>query len=315
MKLKLGFIIDPLSTLKEKMDTTLLMVSEANVRGHEVYYCTLDDLELIDSTAKARLTSINYVAGKTLLSNCSGQTLYKPLSELDVVIMRKDPPFDKTYLAVTYILDYAGTVVINNPRGLREANEKLFSLRFKGLMPQTLISRNAKEIESFINEHGGDWVSKPLDLCGGQKVFHLRKNDLNLLPMIKNSTANSTEYTVIQSFIDDVYKGDKRIFLVNGEPIGKMNRIPPKDDFRANIHLGASPERCELTTRDYEIVKTLKPTLEELQLNHVCLDIIGNYLTEVNVTSPSGIPEINQVTGKNHETYLVDSIEKAGGKF
>lgn len=194
MKLKLGFILDPLETLQEAMDTSLLMISEANRRGHHVAFCTLDDLVMDDNVAKAHWTTINYIAGKTDLHHCTGETVYAPLSEFDVVIMRKDPPFDKTYLAATYLLDYAGTVVVNSPRGLREANEKLFPLRWPDFCPRTFVSRDPHEISRFIREERGSWVIKPLDLCGGQKVFRVEADSPYLESAIHSVTLDGSDF-------------------------------------------------------------------------------------------------------------------------
>ena len=313
MVLNIGFIIDPLATLQESMDTSLLMISEANQRGHDVAFCTIDDLTVLNRQANARWTSIHYLSGKTPLLECSGASFHASLADFNVIVMRKDPPFDKTYLATTYLLDYANTLVINNPRGLRDANEKLFILRWPHLIPKTFISKNINEILAFIRAEHGQWVIKPLDLCGGKNVFRIEDGGKANLSILKKVTAHGTEYAVVQEFIANVVNGDKRIFLVDGEPVGWMNRLPPKNDFRANIHLGAVPVACVLNDRDKEIISTLRPTLKEHGLPLVCLDIIDGYLTELNVTSPSGIPEINKINNKRHEPFLVDYIEKGCG--
>lgn len=315
MKLNIGFIIDPLETLQESMDTTLLMISEANQRGHRAAFCTIDELTVLNNQAYARWTDIHYLSGKTPLLECSGESFQESLARFDAIVMRKDPPFDKTYLAATYLLDYANTLVINNPKGLREANEKLFMLRWPQLTPRTFISKSINEILSFIHSEQGEWVVKPLDLCGGKNVFRIKDGDNTNLSALNTVTANDSEYAVVQQFIKNVVNGDKRIFLVDGEPVGWMNRLPPKNDFRANIHLGAKPTTCVINDNDLAIVSTLQPILKELGLAFVCLDVIDGYLTEVNVTSPSGIPEINRVNHKRHEPFLVDYIERAcGGK-
>lgn len=311
MHFKFGFILDPLETLQETMDTSLLMISEANKRGHHVAFCTLDELTLLGNTAQGNWSTIHYIAKQTDLQNCAGEKFSAPLSEFDVIVMRKDPPFDKTYLAATYLLDHSGTTVINSPQGLREANEKLFILQWPNLCPTTFVSKDPEEILNFIREENGNWVIKPLDLYGGQKVFCVSNRTQHLMSFTNIVTANGTEYAVVQKFIESVYSGDKRVFLVDGKPIGQMNRIPPAGEFRANIHLGATPQRCELNERDIEIIETISPKLCSLGLTMVSIDIIGDYLTEINVTSPSGIPEINKVTSYYHEKILVDSLEKA----
>ena len=313
MKMKIGFIIDPLETLQEAMDTSLLMISEANGRGHLVAYCTIDDLRLVADQAHARWTDIHYRSGETPLTNCAGPSFYAPLSEFDVIVMRKDPPFDKTYLAVSYILDYANTVVINSPHGLRAINEKLFSLRWPELVPRTFVARNVEDILALVAQEQGAWVIKPLDLCGGKNVFRIDEESEDARSVVQEVTANGSEFVVIQEFLERVGEGDKRIFLVDGEPVGWMNRIPPDGDFRANIHLGARPEPCELVDSDRRIMRTIKGTLVELGIGFACLDIIDGKLTEINVTSPSGIPEINRVTNGRCESALVDYIESKVG--
>jgi glutathione synthase len=309
MKMNIGFVIDPLQGLQEAMDTSLLMISEANARGHAVAYCTIDDLRLAANQAQARWTRIHYRSGITPLADCSGESFVAALSQFDAIVMRKDPPFDKTYLAVSYLLDYAHTLVINSPRGLREVNEKLFLLRWPELAPKGFVMRNIDDILALIAQEGGGWVIKPLDLCGGQNVFRVTAGQPDARALVSTVTAHGSEFAVVQEFIPRVTAGDKRIFLVDGDPIGWMNRLPPDGDFRANIHLGARPEACDLVDRDWQIIHTIKPTLIEQGLAFVCLDVIDGRLTEINVTSPSGIPEINRVTNTRCETALVDYIE------
>jgi glutathione synthase len=305
----IGLIIDPLDSLQVEMDTSLLVVAECNQRQHQVLITTLDELYIENNQAWAIWQKINYQHSTDNLLETTEEKFKAPLNICQVIFMRKDPPFDTAYLSSTYILDYAETAVVNSPSGLRNANEKLFSLRFPELIPPSFISRNINEIRNRIQEGQKKWVIKPLNDRSGAGIFQIDIDHFNTKEILKWSTHNENEFVIVQPFLSEVYNGDKRIFLVNGTPIGWMNRVPAQNDFRANIHLGAKPEKCELTERDLHIIKTITPTLSKMDLPITCLDIIGDYLSEVNVTSPSGLPEINKITGKKHEGHLVDYLE------
>jgi len=305
----IGLIIDPLSTLQVEMDTSLLVVAECNQRKHQVLITTLDELYIEENQAGAIWQKLNYQYPTDNLLETTEEKFKAPLNVCDVIFMRKDPPFDTAYLSSTYVLDYAKTDVVNSPAGLRNANEKLFSLRFPELTPVSFISRNIKEIRERLQQGPEKWVIKPLNQRSGEGIFQIDKDNFNTKEILKWSTHNENEFVIVQPFLHEVYKGDKRVFLVDGTPIGWMNRLPPKNDFRANIHLGATPEKCELTDRDFHIIKTISPELSKMDLPITCIDIIGGYLSEVNVTSPSGIPEINQITGQKHEEHIVDYLE------
>ena len=303
----IGLIIDPLETLQVEMDTSLLVIAECNQRKHNVFITTLDDLYIQDDQAWTTWQKINYKSNTENFLETTESKFKESLDMCDIVFMRKDPPFDTAYLSSTYILDYAKTEVINSPAGLRNVNEKLFALRLPEITPISFVSRNIKEILAMLEQK--KWVVKPLNLRSGEGIFQIGRDDWNTEHILQSVTNNGSEFVIVQEFLSDVYKGDKRIFLVDGEPIGIMNRIPPKNNFRANIHLGAKPEKCDLTDRDIYIIEQVNKNLVEMDIPIVCLDIIGNYLSEVNVTSPSGIPEINKVTNKKHEGYIVDYLE------
>jgi len=311
MSLKIGFIIDPLESLQTAMDTTLLMVAEANKRGHEVYICTLNDMRLEKDKLYINWKQLYYKGIEDDLLTSQGELFEKLASFCDVLVMRKDPPFDQLYLAATYLLDYADTVVINSPSGLRTVNEKIYAVSWPEYAPLSLVSNNAKTIADWIVDNGGQWVVKPLWECGGKGVFSVDMENDNS-KQLSNATKNGTEFIMVQRFINEVYEGDKRVFIVDGEAIAWMNRLPPENDFRANIHLGATPEQYEPSDKELAIANAVGNRLNELDIPMACLDMIGGFLTEVNVTSPSGIPEINQVTGGHYETKLVDYIEKRG---
>lgn len=309
--LRIGLIIDPLESLQVAMDTSVLMASDAHRRGHEVYVATLSDLHQRGMQAYAQWTRLKYdkYADLDLLQSAAEQ-ITAPLSDFDIVVMRKDPPFDELYLASTYVLDAAGTSVVNSPAGLRDANEKMFALRFPDITPPTLVSRNNQEILAFCRASPHGAIVKPLNMYSGKGVLRLENGDPNLHDLIAQATRDGGMYTVAQFYLPAVAKGDKRIFLLEGENIGVMNRRPRAGEWRANIHLGATPERFEPSARDIEIVERLKPALKAHDLPIACIDIIGDSLTEVNVTSPSGIPEINAIWGKDHEGLLIDYLER-----
>lgn len=308
---RLGLIIDPLASLEIEMDTSLLVIAECNKRGHEVLIATLDDLFLEGGQAWATWQEIDYIGKKETLLTTISPDFKARLADCDLIFMRKDPPFDTAYLASTYILDYANTIVINSPSGLREVNEKLFVLRCPEITPKAFVSRNIAEIKSTINQIGiKQWVVKPLNRRSGEAVFQFSVDQDNYSDLLNRVTKGQQEFVILQRFLPEVYAGDKRVFLVDGEPIGVMNRIPPARDFRANIHLGATPLPTTLTERDSYIIKMISHALSKVDVPIACLDIIGGFLTEVNVTSPSGLPEINRVNQAHYEGKIVDYLER-----
>lgn len=311
----IGMIIDPIETLQVETDTSLLVIGESNRRQHRVLIATLDDLYIKDNKAGALWQEISYRSSDENPADTVGdEYISAPMTDCDVILMRQDPPFDLPYLSSTYILDYAYTHVINSPAALRNANEKLFSLRFPQLVPASFVSRDVEQIFRIIQQKSGQWVLKPLNRKGGEGIFRVTKDYPSTPDIINIATHNGNDFIVVQEFLPNVYQGDKRIFLLEGQPIGWMNRIPPQGDFRANIHLGAAPQACELTDRDNEIIKAVGKTLNDIGAPIACLDIIDGYLSEVNITSPSGIPEINRVMGKQLEAVLVDYLEKQATK-
>ncbi len=302
-------IIDPLDTLQVEMDTTLLIAAECTRRGHKILVATLDEIFLSQGTAWAEFHEFEYDGKIFPLSKAITRSRIMPMAECDVVLMRKDPPFDESYLGATYVLDYANTLVMNSPQGLRNVNEKTIPFKWPSLIPEAYVGRNITTLMGIMAKKGGEWVVKPLNMRSGERVFRISDTYENTSKILNMVTEEENKYVVVQRFIEDVFSGDKRIFLVGGQPIGTMNRVPAKGDFRANIHLGATPESCSLTERDKEICDVIGPDLLDLGINIACIDVIGGYLTEVNVTSPSGIPEINKVDNKHYEASIVDYIE------
>jgi glutathione synthase len=233
------------------------------------------------------------------------------LDEVDAVLMRKDPPFDANYLWATQVLELARgkTLLVNDPRGLRDANEKLYALHFPAQMPATLVSSDKDDIKAFLHAHGGKVVLKPLSGAGGDGVFLLRSDDLNVNAIIETVTQVGRRVAMVQEFLPDVVRGDKRVLLLDGEPLGGILRVPRKDDVRSNIHVGGTVEKAPLDEHDLRIVAALRDKLREDGLVFVGLDVIGGRLTEVNVTSPTGIQQMSRLDGVNLSAKVIDWIE------
>jgi glutathione synthase len=233
------------------------------------------------------------------------------LATLDVVLMRQDPPFNLAYISATHLLDrvHPETLVVNDPHHVRNAPEKLFVTQFAELMPPTLITYDYEEIKAFRREHGGDVVVKPLYGNGGAGVFHVRPDDTNLGSLIEMFRAYLNEPLVAQRYLPEVRQGDKRIILIDGKPAGALNRVPAPEETRANLHVGGRAEKATLTRRDQEICEAIGPTLAERGLIFVGIDVIGDYLTEINVTSPTGLQEIGRFDGVNLAGRIWDVVE------
>jgi glutathione synthase len=226
--------------------------------------------------------------------------------------MRKDPPYDLDYYFATLLLERARgqTLIVNDPRGLREANEKLYSLHFPDLIPTTVVTRDAARLRAFLGEQGGEIVVKPLDGCGGRGVFYLHEGDRNIPSLLEMMTDFGRRWTIGQKYLPAARAGDKRILLLDGEPIGAVLRVPREDDLRGNLHVGGRPARTTLDERDRAICAAVAPRLRQDGLYFVGLDVIGGFLTEVNVTSPTGVQEVNALEGGQLETRIVEWLEQ-----
>ena len=309
MSLKIAVQMDPIQRINIKGDSTFALLLEAQKRGHQLSYYTPDRLALLDGKVLASVEnlSVRDVAGDHF-------TLSKPrrveLTEFDVVLLRQDPPFDLAYVTTTHLLEriQAKTLVINDPASVRNAPEKVFVTEFPELMPATLISRDLEEIRAFRKKHG-DIVMKPLYGHGGGAVFRITREDLNFGSLYDMFANTFREQWVIQKFLPEIKKGDKRIILVDGEYAGAVNRIPASDDLRSNMVRGGSPAATELTKREAEICKRLGPALRERGLLFVGIDVIDGYLTEINVTSPTGIRAIKTLGGPDAAALIWDKIE------
>jgi glutathione synthase len=310
INLKIAFLMDPLEKLDLKGDTTFALALEAQKRGHMIYHFTPNELVLRSNQVLAKICKLE-------LSLFNGVSNYKyhekkihVLSNFDIIMMRQDPPFDMSYITATHILEKLSkkTLVVNNPCEVRNAPEKIFVTNFSHLMPETLITRDIGIIKSFRDEFK-DIIIKPLYGNGGQGVFHLQPDDENFYSILEMFFKQNNEPLMIQEYLKDVRNGDKRIILLNGEIVGALNRVPKEGESRSNMHAGGRPEKTSLTKRDIFICNEISQSLKEKGLYFVGIDIIGEFITEINVTSPTGIREIKLNDSINIEEMFWDFIE------
>ena len=310
-KLKIGLQMDPLEKLDLKGDSTFILGLEAINRGFELYFYSPSDLIYKNNTvyAKAKTLDLAFKNGKETFNY--GKLKILNLSLLDVILMRQDPPFNMSYITATHILEKitSQTLILNNPFHVRNAPEKIFVTEFSKFMPETLITREINEIIKFKNKNK-NIIIKPLYGNGGEGVFYIKNNDSNFNVIIENFLNSNEEQFIIQSYIPEVKQGDKRIILINGEVVGAINRIPAKNENRSNMHVGGKPIKTSLNKNDKLICETISPHLKAKGLFFVGIDVIGNYLTEINVTSPTGIREINRLDKTNIEKIFWDKTLK-----
>ena len=302
--------MDPVANIDISGDSTFAMGLEAQSRGHNLWYYTPDKLSYIEGKITARGQSLQLFDNQDAFFK-TGAIETRALDEFDVILMRQDPPFDMAYITATHILERlpARTMVVNNPAEVRNAPEKLLVTHYPDLLPATLISRDSDAIHAFRAKYK-DIIVKPLFGNGGAGVFRIQPNDQNLNSLLEMFFVNSREPVMVQAFLPAVRDGDKRVILVNGEPVGAVNRIPNDGEARSNFHVGGSAAATGLTPRDKEICATIGPELRRRGLLFVGIDIIGDYLTEINVTSPTGILEIQRLSGINIAALTIDAIEK-----
>ena len=312
MKLKMAFVMDPVGTIDVEKDTTFVLMLEAQARGHEVWYLELKDLFVKGSKAYGRASELSLKRATNYYK--LGKTEVMELESFDAVWMRKDPPVDDDFLYATYILsliDQNKTKVINDPTGIRESNEKMYALFFPEWIPESLVAKDISVLREFLDSAGGEMVVKPLDGHGGEGIFVVKKGDRNENVILEAITKFGTEYVMAQKFIEKVYEGDKRIILLNGEPLGAVLRVPRSGgEFRCNFHSGGSPAKATLTERDLEICAAIAPRLRQDGLYFVGIDVIGGYVTEINTTSPTGVQEINNLNDTKIETDVIEFVEK-----
>ena len=288
--MKIAFQMDPIETVNINADSTFRIAEEAQARGHELFFYTPDHLAFQEGkvTARGQNFTVQRVQGQH--ANLS-EMQEVDLADFDVVWLRQDPPFDMHYITTTHLLDliHPDTLVVNDPFWVRNYPEKLLVLRFPDLTPPTTVARDLETIKAFKEKHS-DVILKPLYGNGGAGVFRLDQNDRNLASLHEVFTGFSREPLIVQKFLPDVSNGDKRVILVDGEPIGAINRVPAKGETRSNMHVGGRPEKVGLTERDREICAAIGPLLREKGQIFVGIDVIGDYLTEINVTSPNRHP-------------------------
>ena len=309
--LRIGVLMDPTSTINIDGDSTFALALEAQARGFELFHFLPTAVSFQNGvvSAMAHPMQVQRVAADPApLAEVRKLDLAR---DLDVILMRQDPPFDMQYITLTHLLEGIGdqVLVVNDPRHVRNAPEKLFVTRFPQFMPPTLISRDQGEIRAFRQQHPHTIV-KPLFGNGGAGVFYLKPDDENLSSLLENLLGASREQLMVQAYIPEIRSGDKRIILVDGEPIGAINRIPADGEARANLHVGGRAEKVGLTAREQEICAALGPVLREQGLIFVGIDVIGDYLTEINVTSPTGLQELQRFDGTDGPALIWDAIER-----
>ena len=309
MPLSVAIQMDPVEGINIETDTTFLLMLEAQTRGHGLWVYTPDKLSLEDGKVLGRGRALNLQAVKGD-HHRTGEWEVRDMSEFDVVLMRQDPPFDMAYITATHFLEriHPGTLVVNNPAEVRNAPEKLFVTGFEGVQPPTLVTSDPQAIHDFRAKHG-DVVLKPLYGGGGSGVVKLRADDPNLDALLELHAMIGREQVVVQKFIPAVSKGDKRIILVDGEPVGAINRVPAPDQVRSNLARGGRAEAVELTPRDLELCRIIGPELKKRGLLFVGIDVIGDYLTEINVTSPTGAQQMKRFGAGDAAVILWDKVE------
>ncbi|WP_316013872.1 glutathione synthase [Roseobacter sp. HKCCA0434] len=309
MPLKVAVQMDPLEHVNIDADSTFRIMEEAQARGHTLFYYTPDRLSWREGrvVARGRHVTVTRERGAHMMA---GDFVEEDLSEFDVVWLRQDPPFDMGYITTTHLLDFLApdTLVVNDPTWVRNYPEKLLVLRFPDLTPPTIVARDLAALKAFRAEHG-DVILKPLYGNGGAGVFRLTPEDRNLASLHELFSGINREPLIMQKFLPAVSKGDKRVILVDGEPVGAINRVPAEGETRSNMHVGGRAEKVELTDRDREICAAIGPLLREKDQIFVGIDVIGDWLTEINVTSPTGLQELERFDGTNVTATIWEAIE------
>ena len=312
MSVRVGIVMDPIASISYKKDSSLAMLLAAQDRGWTLFYMEQQDLYLNEGKARARMKPLKVFANPEKWFELDAET-DTALSDLDVILMRKDPPFDMEFVYSTYLLEQAerdGVLIVNKPQSLRDCNEKLFATQFTQCTPPTVVSRRADVLREFAALHG-DVILKPLDGMGGTSIFRHRVGDPNLSVILETLTANGTQQIMAQGYLPAIKDGDKRILMIDGEPVPYcLARIPAQGETRGNLAAGGRGEARPLTEKDRWIAAQVGPTLREKGLLFVGLDVIGEHLTEINVTSPTCIREIDNAFGTNIGALLMDAINR-----
>lgn len=303
------FVMDPIASILPDKDTTFVLMLESLRRGHAVWYCQVADLFVRghEPRVRARRAEVRRAEPHYALF----EERIDPLGSFDAIFMRKDPPVDAAYWHATQMLSMAPadrTLVVNAPQALRDANEKLYALNFPEIIPDTIVTSDMLRLKGFLAECGGEMILKPVDGAGGAGIFHLHAGDRNLNALLETATDNGRTLAIGQQYIPEVRAGDKRIILLDGEPLGAVLRIPREDEHRGNIHVGGSVARAPITESDRRIIAAIAPRLRADGLLFVGIDVIGSYLTEINVTSPTGIQEIDALDGVCLEAAVIERV-------
>jgi len=310
------FVMDQVSSVIVDEDTSFALMFEAQERGHRVDHCLVRDVTLDHGRVIARVCRAHMQRDPARPITLDGSE-EADLADVDAVFVRKDPPFDDEYMWLTLMLEHVRehTFVVNDPRGLREANEKLYACLFPGLVPETLVAADRDRIRAFVRDVGGEAIIKPVDGHGGEGVFALRLDDRNFNAIVETVTRGMRRVAMVQRFIPEVREGDKRILLLDGELLGAILRVPKADDVRSNIHVGGRVQAAVIDDADRRIVEVMRPRLRRDGLFFVGLDVIGGLLTEVNVTSPTGIQQAARLSGENLPGRVLEWLEArlAGG--
>jgi glutathione synthase len=309
--LRMAFVMDPLESIDIEKDTTFALMLEAQRRGHEVLYVDPADLCVVDRQAGAVVHSVTLrrEKGRHFDRGSAREILLD--EEVDVAWQRVDPPVDEAYIVGTQILGLCRrSLVLNRPQSILAYNEKLFALHFREFMAETIVSRRSAELLAFMNKVGGEMILKPLSGKGGEGIFHVHKEDRNLFSIIEQSTRFGERPTMAQRYLPEIKQGDKRILLLEGEILGAVLRLPTGSEVRANFHAGGRPARAEIDEADRRIVDGIGPRLREEGLFFVGIDVIGGFLTEINVTSPTGMQEIDSFEGVRLEERVVERAEQ-----
>ncbi|MDP0588033.1 MAG: glutathione synthase [Candidatus Endonucleobacter bathymodioli] len=312
MRIKLSIVMDPISTINYKKDSSLAMLLAAEKKGWQLFYMEQSDLYQLGGEAFGSMRPLSVSVGPSDWFRL-GDREEMALAELNVILMRKDPPFDMEYIYSTYILEQAeaeGTIVVNKPRSIRDCNEKYFATRFPKCTPPTLVSRSSRLIREFVLDNQ-DVVFKPLDGMGGASIFRTQQNDPNLSVIIETLTNYGQRQAMVQKFIPEIKAGDKRILMIDGKPVPyALARVPSEGELRGNLAAGGKGIGQDLSDQDYRIAKQVGPVLKEKGLLFVGLDVIGDYLTEINVTSPTCIRELDNQFDISIGDMLMDKIEE-----
>ena len=313
MPLDIAVQMDHIATISIAGDTTFALCLEAQRRGHRLFHYTPDRLSMQGGGVFATLEALS-VRDEKGSHFILGEPVRTDLSEMDVILLRQDPPFDMNYITTTHILErvHPETLVVNDPAWVRNSPEKIFVTEFPDLMPETLITKDRQAVADFRREHG-DIIIKPLYGNGGAGIFHLHEADRNLASLLEMFAQMFREPFIVQRYLKEVRAGDKRIILVDGEPVGAVNRVPAAHDSRSNMHVGGRAEKTELTEREREICARIGPSLRERGFMLVGIDVIGDYLTEINVTSPTGVREVKKFGGADIAALFWDAVEAKRG--